>query len=135
MSKLRWRWLGLGAKHSLTTEEAMFYLGVGKTTFHEKAAEYGIHSFDFMGVPHYRRADLDEALEKAWQSSPNGTVTSILSGPTRTRRRGGISPSLRSASSRKQSLKESAKPEITKSRQEPDSLMPTNVRPLHSETS
>ena len=71
--------LNLSGKDYFTEDESAFYCCVSPSQFRAKRAEYGLQGFTFMGKKLYRKADLQQALEAAWQRSPLGAV--ITSSP------------------------------------------------------
>jgi hypothetical protein len=62
---------GIAGKDFFTEEEAAHLrLRVSESQFRAKRAEYGLQGFWWMGKKVYRKADVQMAMEGAWQRSP-----------------------------------------------------------------
>jgi len=91
--------MSLAGKDFFTEEEAAHYACVSQSQFRAKRAEYSLQAFRWMGKVVYRRADIQRAMEEAWQRSPTGLATTSSHGRTRRRASAAASPSARSAPS------------------------------------
>jgi hypothetical protein len=70
------RLINLLGKDYLTEEEAAFYACVSPSQFRAKAAVYGILPLrGWMGRTVYRKADIQDAIEKEWRRSPFETAS------------------------------------------------------------
>src|SRR5690606_29258713 len=125
--------VNIAGKDYFTEEEAAHYACVSESQFRAKREEYGLLGFWWMGKKVYRKADIQQAMEREWQRSPSGVVTGNSIGRTRRPARDGKNHSGRSAQSPSGTPKPASEPRNTNSPQGQDSS--TRTAALHQVSS